>query len=252
MSELLWLGQSGFVIRADGEAIAIDPWLSEHERRRYPPPEIEILDGVDLLLVTHEHHDHLDMELLELLVARHTGLRIVLPAPLVEHVAEKIAADRVVAVQPGDALDLGRVRVEVMPAYHGVVVEDGFSDGSGADGLARFVGFLLHTGGATIYHSGDTIVTEELLAALGGRSIDYALLPIPGRDAFRERRGIVGNLSAREAVGLAEHLDVRTLVPVHWDLYDGNLERPGAVVDEASIRSQVNVLTLARFRPWPL
>jgi L-ascorbate metabolism protein UlaG (beta-lactamase superfamily) len=84
----------------------------------------------------------------------------------------------------------------------------------------------------TIYHSGDTIGAPELLDALAGRHIDLALLPINGRDFFRERQDLVGNLWPREAVELAVALGARVLIGTHNDLFAENRVRPGMLFDD--------------------
>ncbi len=54
--EIMWLGQSGFLLRSAASAVAIDPFLSEHEGRLYAPPAVSALGGrLDFLLVTHDH-----------------------------------------------------------------------------------------------------------------------------------------------------------------------------------------------------
>ena len=95
-----------------------------------------------------------------------------------------------------------------------------------------------------LYHAGDTIVTDALRAALAPR-IDVALLPINGRDAERESRGIVGNMDAAEAVELALEIGASTLVPYHWDGFAGNTVPPGATVDAAAGR--IHVVVPSRF-----
>ena len=120
-------------------------------------------------------------------------------------------------------------------------------------GQPRFVGYVLSTGDVSIYHSGDTLVKSELLHELSSRAVDVALLPINGRDYFREEAGLVGNMGVREAVQLAVRTGIRTLVPMHWDLFAGNTERPGAVLDEVvATGGDIHVLTLARFKPYRL
>jgi L-ascorbate metabolism protein UlaG (beta-lactamase superfamily) len=52
--------------------------------------------------------------------------------------------------------------------------------------------------------------------------IEIAVLPVNERNYYRDRRGIVGNMSIREAFGLAEEIGARTLVPVHWDMFAPN------------------------------
>lgn len=57
-------------------------------------------------------------------------------------------------------------------------------------------------------------------------------------------------MNVREAVRFAQAVGAGTLVPMHWDLFQGNTERPGAVLDEvAEAGADLNVLVLSRLRP---
>jgi L-ascorbate 6-phosphate lactonase len=98
--------------------------------------------------------------------------------------------------------------------------------------------------------SGDTIVTQELIDALADLRVDVALLPVNGRDAIRESRGIVGNMDTAEAVELALTIGAAQLVPYHWDGFEGNTVAPGGVVDVADAR--LHVVAPARFVPFEL
>ena len=251
--DLTWIGQAGFALLAGSTRILIDPFVGEHELRRVAPPPLEqVACDVDWLLITHEHMDHLDPAFLPLVVERSPGVQIVLPSPLVETVTQLSSCDRLHPVQPGDKLRLSDdASLEVMPACHAVDVGEAYGDGSTGERTARFVGYLLQFGKLSVYHSGDTLVTTELLEHLASRTVDVALLPINGRDYFRERAGLVGNMGVREAVGLAVQIGARTLVPMHWDLFEGNTERPGAVLDEVvATGADLHVLTLARMRSY--
>ena len=132
--------------------------------------------------------------------------------------------------------------MHVVPAYHGVTIEDAYGDGSAIDGRPRFVGYVLESS-PRVYHAGDTVARDELTAALAGLGVEIALLPINGRDAERESRGIIGNLDAAEAVELALAIGASTLVPYHWDGFVGNTVPPGATVDAAGDRLRVVVPT---------
>ena len=58
-----------------------------------------------------------------------------------------------------------------------------------------------------------------------------ALLPINGRDFFRETdRNIVGNMDFREAARLATDISVQLLIPMHWELFAHNRGFPGHLV----------------------
>jgi L-ascorbate metabolism protein UlaG (beta-lactamase superfamily) len=249
--ELTWLGQAGFRLRAGGLHVLIDPFLSDHEARLFPPPDpVPLAAGVDYLLSTHEHLDHLDTAFLPTLAEHSPNATVVLPRPHVGRVEELGVGLATIGVQPGDSLDLSAdVRLEVMPAWHGFDLVDGYSEGRDEEGRACFVGYVLRAPGPSVYHSGDTIVTDGLREALAGAAIDVALLPINGRDYFREAVGLVGNMDAREAVKLSEEGGFKLLVPMHWDLFEGNTVRPGLAIDEAAERSTLHVLTLARYAP---
>jgi L-ascorbate metabolism protein UlaG (beta-lactamase superfamily) len=245
-----WLGQAGFRLDVDGVCFVVDPWASAHELRLVPPPPTALAaEGVDWLLVTHEHLDHLDVNFVPVVLERSPNAKLVLPVPLAPLVRDVVPHDRLVTVQPGDVLDLGGVEVRVVPAFHGVTTDHEYGDGSELGEGPRFVGYVLGRE-RRVYHAGDTLATDVLRYALEPLQVDVALLPINGRDAEREGRGIVGNMDAAEAVDLALAIGASSLVPYHWDGFAGNTVAPGAVADLAAGR--LHVMVPARFRPFEL
>lgn len=249
-TRLTWLGQAGFRIDVGDTSLVVDPWATPHEDRLIAPPPIELTaERVDSVLITHEHFDHLDLPLLAEILEHSPRARVVLPAALLPLVEDLVPESQIVPVSPHDRIDVGGLTVDVVPAFHGVTMEDAYGDGSAIGGSPRFVGYVLDTD-TTIYHAGDTIVTEELAAALRPLRVDVAMLPINGRDAEREARGIVGNMTAAEAVELALDILVTRLVPYHWDGFRGNTVAPGTVVDAAAAR--LHVVVPARFEPFDL
>ena len=96
-------------------------------------------------------------------------------------------------------------------------------------------------------------MTDGLRAALAPLRIDVALLPINGRTHYREADGLVGNMDERDAVALATEIGASMLVPIHWDLFEGNTEWPGRAVDAAvEAGAPLHVVTLRRGVPWAL
>jgi L-ascorbate 6-phosphate lactonase len=244
---LTWLGQAGFRLVVAGTCVVVDPWSSSHEGRLIPSPPIALsAEGVDSLLITHEHLDHLDLPFLPVILERSPGVRVVLPAPLLPLVEHVVPERQLVPVQPGDVLDLEGLEARVVPAFHAVTTDDAFGDGAAAGGSPRFVGYVLDSE-SRVYHAGDTIVTDALTRVLEPLEIDVALLPINGRDAEREARGIVGNMDAGEAVELALSIGATRLVPYHWDGVAGNTVAPGSAADAAAGR--LHVVVPAHFVP---
>jgi L-ascorbate 6-phosphate lactonase len=243
---LTWLGQASFLVEAGGARMLVDPYFGDHEARRFPPPPIDLYGrDIDRVLVTHEHLDHLDPASLRAVAERSPEVVIVAPFALSDAVGDLPFH----GVRPGDRLELpGGATLQAVPAIHALHPEDGYSEGGDPP---RFVGYVIEVDGVAVYHAGDTIADDRLLAGLEGVRVDVALLPVNGRGYFRERQDLAGNLDARDAVALAAHCGASILVPIHWDLFEGNTERAGAAADAAAeTGAPLHVLTLSRERPW--
>jgi L-ascorbate 6-phosphate lactonase len=251
---LSWFGQASFAAQGGGATVLFDPFLSPYDGRLHDSPLApEEAVGIDVVFCSHEHVDHLDVPSIGAIATASPGAVFVVPSPIVDMVTEAGApSDRVVGMQPGGSVEIGGLTVRAVPACHGVTMDDAYGFGESlSGGLVRFLGFVIDLGGVRIYHAGDTIHfdgMEETLAPLG---IDVALLPINGRDAERERRGIVGNLDHREAAWLGSRIDAGLLVPMHYDLFARNLGFPGALVETVGREfPDVSVLVPARDRPF--
>jgi L-ascorbate 6-phosphate lactonase len=253
---LTWIGQAGFLLRTPVTRLALDPFLSDHPDRRFPAPVgVDDLAGTELVLASHEHLDHLDGPALRALLERDDRTRVVVPAPAVPVAAEAgLPGDRLVPARPGEPIAAGDVTVHPVPALHGVHVADAYTHGLPGDGdQVRYLGYVLETPDGRLYHAGDTLRwpgQAELLADLG---VEVALLPINGRDAAREALDIVGNLDAGEALALARAAAVATVVPMHYDLMEGNLGDVEALARLApSLHPRGRVAVLSRMAETPL
>ncbi|MEP7059241.1 MAG: MBL fold metallo-hydrolase [Actinomycetota bacterium] len=250
---LTWFGQAGFGMSDGSLTVLVDPFLSPWEGRRYEtslPPELAT--GVDLVCCTHEHIDHFDAASAPAIAAASPGAVFVVPSPIVDMVTETgIPSDHVVGVQPGEVHEVAGVTIRAVPARHGVTMDDAYGFGEElSGGLIRFVGYLLELGGVRVYHAGDTILYDGMEATVASLDPDVALLPVNGRHAEREARGIVGNLNEHEAARLAAEIGVATLVPMHHDLFVGNLGS-SAVVVEATEAGNLGVSVLVPPRDVP-
>lgn len=251
---LVWLGQAGFIARTRTATALIDPFLSPYDGREYEsglaPAAAE---GIDVVMSTHEHIDHFDGPSAPALAAASPGAVFVVPTPIVDMVTESgVDATRVIGVQPGDPIDVAGLSIRAVPAMHGVTMDDAYGFGEElSGGMIRFLGYVIDASGVRLYHAGDTIHYDGMEATLRDLDIDVAMLPINGRDPVREARGIVGNLSEREAVWLASEIGARVVVPMHYDLFARNRGYPEWLV-ESALRDHpgTHVLVPARDIPF--
>jgi L-ascorbate metabolism protein UlaG (beta-lactamase superfamily) len=100
-----------------------------------------------------------------------------------------------------------------------------------AEGGFQYLGYILRLNGVTLYHAGDTILYDGLVERLQKHAIDIACLPVNGRDGWRERRGMIGNLDGREAAELAAATSADVLIPMHNDMFAANHVSPAVLAD---------------------
>ena len=170
-----WLGHDSFKIVAPEGVIYIDPW------------KLKGGEPADLILVTHEHHDHLSPDDVQQLSK--PGTVVVTNAAS----AAKLKGD-VRVVKPGDRLTVKGVAIEVMPAYN--------PNKQFHPKAAGHVGYVITAGGRRIYHAGDTDPIPEMERI----QTDVALLPVGGKFT----------MTAQEAAGVANRMKPKVAVPMHW------------------------------------
>jgi L-ascorbate metabolism protein UlaG (beta-lactamase superfamily) len=211
---IVFLGHATVLIEVDGVRLLTDPLLRgrvAHLRRQVPPVHKSLFAGVDVVLISHLHHDHLDLASLRLLgvatpLIVPTGAGAWLRRRGFEAVIELEVGDvaqlgTVTELEVGDVAKAGTLAVTAVQARH---------DGRRLGGShAETLGYLV-SGGHTVYFAGDT----ELFAEMSNlpRSLDVALLPVAGWGPTLGA-GHMGPLDAARAAGLTQP---RIAVPVHW------------------------------------
>ena len=199
--KLTWLGHATVLVELDGARLLTDPVLRRrvaHLRRHAPQPGA--LGRLDAILLSHAHHDHLDLPTLRRLDASAP----VVAAPGAARSLRRTG--RVVhRLAPGEEFEVHGVRVGAVDAVH-----DGRRLPVGPDTEA--VGFVV-AGSRSVYFAGDTEVYDGM-AALAG-SLDVALLPIWG---WGPRLG-PGHMDPRQAAEALVLLRPALVVPIHWGTY---------------------------------
>ncbi|WP_053960973.1 MBL fold metallo-hydrolase [Sulfobacillus thermosulfidooxidans] len=253
-ASLFWLGQSGFLVETTEPPslrILIDPFLTPTKGAYDPRYRVADLGPIDWIFSTHEHLDHFDWDSIVQLKKSNPRLQIVAPAHLRQRILEAgfLASEHVVpALYEWVDINLA-LKIQAIPSVHALHVEQGYQ----LEEEDQFLGFIMEFGGIRVYHSGDTILSPALFETLRTSGIHVALLPINGRDFFREREDIVGNLSAWEAVELAGRIGAKVLIPMHYDAFANNLGDLGQVVHYAhQYWPELCVAVLGYGQEWPI
>jgi L-ascorbate metabolism protein UlaG (beta-lactamase superfamily)/protein-tyrosine-phosphatase len=226
-----WLGQAGFLIAQGGLRVVIDAYLSDslaekyrgkpfpHTRMVPPPVAPGDLTGIDWLLCTHGHTDHMDPGTIPALLAANPAARVLAPRAEAARAVERgVPPARLTLIDAGETVDLGGVRCTATPAAHEEMAR--------TEAGHLFLGYVLQGGGVTIWHSGDTIPWPGQAEWLAPFRVDLALLPVNGRDARRAENGVPGNLTLTEAVELADAIGARAMIAHHFGLFDFNTLDP--------------------------
>ena len=225
-----WLGQSGFLLKWNGDFLLFDPYLSDSLSRKYEgtdKPHVRmselVVDPARLVFVksitsSHNHTDHLDRETLCAISEASGGVSLVLPEANIGFAKERLIGGAIdyVGINELSLTRIGPWRIEGVAAAHNEVERD-------EEGRCVFLGFQVTFGGFRVYHSGDTLWHDELVGQLRGGPPDLALLPINGN---KPERRVAGNLNGQEAAELAHTIGARVVVPCHYDMFTFNTEEP--------------------------
>lgn len=213
---MTWLGHSTFLIRLAGHWLITDPFLTDHASpvaplgpRRWAPPALRAreLPPIDLVLVSHNHYDHLDRPTLDMLPLA-PGATLLTPLRVSDYVDRGRFA-RVVELNWHERCRVGPLQVTALPAIH-------FSKRTLWDAnRSLWAGFLIESPQRRVLFTGDTAfgpVFAELGATYG--VVDWALVPI---GAYAPRPLMqAAHCDPEEALTIGRAFAARRLAAMHW------------------------------------
>jgi L-ascorbate metabolism protein UlaG (beta-lactamase superfamily) len=227
--DLHFLGHSTVRVELAGRTVLTDPLLADTVgllRRAVPLPVPATWAGVDLVLISHLHGDHLHIPSLRRLGR---GIRIVVPRGAAAWLRGR-GFPRVDELSAGEAISDGPLTITGVRAEHsGHRWGPRLTHGPATESL----GYLIEGGGSAVYASGDTGLFEGM-SVLAERAVDVALLPVWGWGPTLGP-GHLDPVTAAEAVAL---IQPRTVVPVHW----GTLALAGMTSVPSPLRSRMRRL----------
>ena len=209
------VGQAGFIIKsASGQLLCIDLYLSDCVERvekskgfkRLLPQILEpgAID-FDVVICTHPHLDHFDMDAVPTMVAK--GARLLCSVEckkLVELLQMEYYNDSITYVRPFDRLVIGDFDISFVNCDHG-------------KGAPDAVGVVIRVDGKTLYEAGDTCLRLDRVSEIP-RPLDVLIAPI---------NGMYGNMDAADCTALAEALHPAVTIPCHYGMFashGGNLK----------------------------
>ncbi|MFN2362016.1 MAG: MBL fold metallo-hydrolase [Marinobacter sp.] len=220
--QLVWLGHASFLFQYRGLNVLTDPVLSDRASpfrlvgpRRFTPPALTVADmpRIHLVLISHNHYDHLDEATIRQLHRRFgDNLCFCIPMGL-RHWFEKRGIHNLVELDWWQSTPLAdKNEVFCLPAQH-------FSGRTATDtNMSLWCSWLLEMDGFRFYFGGDTGYGQifrkigELFAP-----IDLALLPIGAYDPRWFMAPV--HVAPEEAVKIHQDIGARQSVAMHWGTF---------------------------------
>jgi L-ascorbate metabolism protein UlaG (beta-lactamase superfamily) len=235
---ITFVNHSTFLIQADGMNILTDPVWSERtspfqwagpKRMRPPGIRFEDLPKIDLVLLSHNHYDHLDIQTIKRLHQLHKP-KIVTALGIKPYLAKHGIYD-VYELDWWDEWNMYEgLRIQSVPAQH-------FSGRGMYDRDATlWCGFVITRMGGNIYFAGDSGYQEQLFRKIGERCapIRLALIPI---GAFKPEWFMSPiHCSPKEAVKIHKDIGSSLSIATHFGTFplaDDNSEEALAELSQA-------------------
>ena len=127
ITQLTWFGHSAFLLEMDGKKILIDPMLGETPAphpllgpKRYSkelPIEIEKLPFIDVIILSHDHYDHLDYGSIQKLKEK-VG-QYYTPLGVGNHLVEwGVEKEKIHELNWWDSIEIDGIKLVCTPARH--------------------------------------------------------------------------------------------------------------------------------------
>lgn len=202
---ITFVGHATVLVEVDTVRLLTDPLLRGRigplRRDASMPPPVAPAD-VDAVLISHLHHDHLDLPSLRLLGR---DRRIIVPRGAGEWLRDR-GFTEVEELGVGERASVGGLGIRAVRARHG-----GFRLPAGPS--AGALGYLVE-GTQSVYFAGDTGLFDGMRDLRG--AVDVALLPVGGWGPTLPAHH---HMDPTDAARAADHIQPRITVPIHWGTY---------------------------------
>ena len=215
----VWLGHASVIIEIEGIRIVTDPVFSERASpyswvgpvRFHPSPiELAALPPIDLVLISHNHYDHLDMNAVKFLAGQ--GSQFVVGLGIGAHLEYwEVPREQIRELDWWETVEYGPLKIVCAPARH--YANRGLFDTN--ENL--WASWAVIGVNARLYYSGDTGFSPHF-AEIGRRygPFDLTLMKI---GAYHENWKEI-HMTPEEAIDAQVALNGRLMIPVHWGTFN--------------------------------
>ena len=201
--EITWLGQAGWLFETNGKTILVDPYLSDsvaktqpENHRKTPIDEKFLSIKPNMIILTHNHGDHLDKETLCHYLNESSEITVLAPRGAWQEVRSFGGKNNYIQCNEGTTWTEEYVTVQAVKAEH--------SD-------ENAIGVILSMEEKHYYITGDTLYNEKLFDTLPSLPIYAVFLPINGKG---------NNMNLHDAKKFAQRAGAKFSVPMHFGTFD--------------------------------
>lgn len=215
--QVIWFGHSSFLIRFEEKLILVDPVFSESasplsflvKRFQAPVLKLEELPKIDLIVISHDHYDHLDMKAMKFFAK--TPTQFLTPLGVGSHLKKwGVNPSQIIEKDWWESHQLGPITLTATPAQH-------FSGrGPTSQNTTLWASWVLRSKSHSLYFSGDSGYADhfkEIGEKLG--PFDIAFMETGQYNlAWREV-----HMLPEDAIQAYKDLKAKTYFPIHWGMF---------------------------------
>jgi len=228
---IAWLGHSSVLINFYGKIILTDPVLFRRigvnflgttiGPLRFTPPALTVdqLPKPDLILLSHVHMDHTDMQTLEAITEKYPGMIDIVVAYNTKDVVDELEWKSLKVLDWGDETNVAQTYIQALEVKHfgwRYPWEKDRSKGYHMDGRS-FNAYVLERGGTRILFGGDTAYTAKLKDS--GEKVDIAIMPIGSYNPWKRN-----HCNPEEALQMAKDMEAKVFIPIHCNTFKQSSE----------------------------
>lgn len=189
---IIWTGHAGFKIIYESKKIYIDPYKLSKEH--------ENVSDADIVLITHNHFDHLSIEDLKNIINETT---VIVSAQECLSQLKSLNVKESIGIDPRNSVKVNDLKIETVHAYN---VDKEFHPKND-----KKIGFIVEFGNDRLYHIGDSDIIPEMKDT----NSTITLVPVSGTYV----------MTAEEASkAINELINPKIAIPMHYGTIVGNKE----------------------------